>query len=266
MEAFLFWVVLLTWSGQTPATCQDVLEGQNFVIFQVHDGVLGAEVNLARLHQVSPIGSTKLSWRRESCIDPSDTKKECSLPVQLLSMTVNEGETGQISLPGITYNSDFQLEITRAFDGSTYATYFSAPYCNAPDPSFTICETVKSHDMTTTPALITTKWSSLDSPVVALGLCVVLGLVVISLVLVLLCQRATLTNTLRKLKNVFLPSKERTIDVEGSRLMDRRYQSCSHLPEAAVRNIGELTRSVSLSGLNQVSSITEIFPPIFSEL
>lgn len=168
------------------------LNGNNLVRMHIVDGVLSAVVDTQQHFEVDSQGSTIITLQRISC---GHELLECVLPKHISIITT---DTDKVSLPAITYNSEFQLEITRGV--RTFATFFSTPQCRNADTTFTVCEDGNIPEPTHETII---KSEIFEENVYTMaGLCIILFMLVIFMTLILIHQHITYNHLLTKVNKL----------------------------------------------------------------
>ena len=96
------------------------------------------QVNLIWTFNGSHVPETVIiQWSRLSCQRAVDS---CQLPDQDLyvSLRPSVGKT-VVTLPGVTYNSEYRLEVFRMSFDPEHVLYFHTTWCHLPDQTLTLC-------------------------------------------------------------------------------------------------------------------------------
>lgn len=104
------------------------------------DSVLQVQLNVHNIHMKTH-KEVLVELKRVSCTTTDGDSCDI-LPRQHLSFNLKpEGSESTLSLPGVTYNSEYHVEIRTAnLHHVSQVLYFNTPECEQPDSSFTVCE------------------------------------------------------------------------------------------------------------------------------
>ena len=232
------------------------------VSFETPDNVLQVRLKINGILENHVI-SLQVDLKRTRC-SSSPISFPCDLQKQHLSLTLIPTEETLIALlPGVTYNSEYQMDVhSMTLAVTTQSMFFSTPHCDSPDSTFTVCDM---NSFTEPPSTLAPDDSSKDNFYLAITVCGVLCVLIIIIFAVLVNQHANMKDLIQD-SLIYLHNSERTIDAktppELLLLMDKR---CSSINLDSTTDLcQDRVRSMSLNDLNQppqtVSSFFKSLP------